>query len=643
MRYCLLFIALQLGLKLCAQSCKPESIPETEALSAAGILSFKSVSASQGYDVSYYRLNVYLDPRFSSISGRVDMHFTAVQSLLTLIELDLVTSMKVDSVKYHGTNCFFQQEPTQVLQVYLPSVLNLGEHDSISIWYHGQPVNSGLGSFSSLPHASGNAVWSLSQPYGSREWWPAKMSLDDKADSVDVIITSPAQYRGASSGMLVSDTVIDTLRTVHWKHRYPIATYLVAVAASNYAVYSDYWVHQGDSLQILNYVYPHNLITAMGQTPYTASCMELYSQLFEDYPFRKERYGHAQFGRGGGMEHQTMSFMSNFSQDLIAHELAHQWFGDKVTCGSWRDIWLNEGFATYLTGLTYEHFKGDSLWRYWKRFVVDQVCFQPGGSVYPTDTTNVFALFDGRLTYNKGAFVLHMLRYLMGDQKFFSAVQAHLKDSLSSYGFSTTGRFRQHMENSYGKSLKYFFDQWYYGEGYPTYITEWRQTDDQLTLNVTQVTSHNSVSFFQMPLQYYAISKKGKDSLLLTADHTQKSQRFSFTIPFKADTVVFDPFVNILSKGNRMVNLEELGKNSRLHIYPNPVKDVVKISFRDASIRNPKLQLYDVLGRKVAELQLSGNPFIYEWDLRPLSDGFYTVRVLSGQSVLSLPLILQGN
>lgn len=614
-------------------------LSETESKQMVTTEANKMASASQNYDVHYYRLQVYLDPRVWYIKGNVTMHFSTTQSSFQQMELDYATAMLIDSVRYHGAACTYTHAG-DVITITLPAALNKGITDSVQVFFRGAPANTGLGSFSAAPHSSGDVVWTLSQPYGSREWWPNKMTLDDKADSLDVYITSPQQYRGASNGLLTEDMVTDTLRTVHWKHRYPIAAYLIAVAASNYAVYRDYWVHNNDSLEILNYVYPHTLAQAVQQTPYTATCMELYNNLFEDYPFRKEKYGHAQFGRGGGMEHQTMSFMGGFGEDLIAHELAHQWFGDKLTCGSWRDIWLNESFATYLTGLTYENLKHDTLWMKWKRTVIDNVCSQTYGSVYPVDTAAPFVLFDSRLTYNKGAFVLHMLRQNIGDAAFFAGVKNYLKDTVMAYGFSSTARFKQHMEQAGGKNLTAFFDQWYYKEGYPSYTTTWLQGDDKIYQKVDQVTSHPSVSFFTAPLQYLLIG--ANDTLLVTAQSTENNQVFVFTVPFVVDTVVFDPELNLLSKGNKVISKKALTVQAGgIMVYPNPARETVRIVFRNARLKEPLLELIDATGKRVMTIQLGNTPLIYDWDIRSMAAGYYTLRVTADGEEQLLPLIKQ--
>jgi aminopeptidase N len=638
LRYLTVYCLILLTANCFAQLGHVEEVAKGEQTAFASKVQFKTNAAPYHYDVKYYRLAVYLDPRVYYIKGSVTVYFSATQNLSQLT-LDLVNSMNVDSIIYHEDTVSFIRTGNDEVQAIFPQSIASGSFDSLTVYYKGIPRTTGLGSFASNEHETDFAIWSLSQPYGSREWWPNKMTLDDKADSLDVYITTPQQYRGASNGLLITDVINDTLRTVYWKHRYPIAAYLIAVAASNYVVYADYYVKQNDSLEILNYVYPQYETTARVLSPFTVKCLALFDSLFVPYPFSKEKYGHAQFGRGGGMEHQTMSFMYNFSPDLVAHELAHQWFGDKVTCGSWRDIWLNEGFATYLTGLTYENLRHDSLWMKWKRSQINNIVSQPYGSVYPVDTVNVFALFDSRLTYVKASYVLHMLRWVMGDVKFFQGVKNHLNDTSQIYGFATTSAFIRHMEKAYGAQLDWFFDQWYYKEGYPTYSTEWQQKDDQVFLKVSQTTSHPSVNFFKMPLEYLIIGKAG-DSAYVSFTHTDNGQVFTANVNFEIDTIVFDPKLRLVSKDNRLINKTDLINQAKgLHVYPNPFEGNIKISFANTRWSNPVVELYNILGQKMKEQSFTGTPYIIDWNVGVLPVGCYFIRISSGDDVVQLKLI----
>ncbi len=372
---------------------------------------------SQNYkltDVIYQRMECDINPDILFIKGVITTHFKNKIQNLNEIEFDLFSAMIVDSVIHNNQKLTFNRTENK-LNITLSESLIEGQLDSVSVYYNGSPRNSSFGAFSKTMHNNVPNIWTLSEPYGAMEWWPCKQSLADKIDSIDIIVTSPEFHRTASIGVLISETVDNGFRKMHWKHRFPIATYLVAISVTNYSNYSDSLkLDDGRLIEILNYVYPENLENAKKNTPVTIEIMELYNNLIGEYPFASEKYGHAQFGWGGGMEHQTMSFMGNFGFKLIAHELAHQWFGDYITLGSWQDIWLNEGFATYLEGLSYEHLI-DSNWHQWKQGKVERITGKPDGSVYVHDTTDVYRIFDGRLSYAKGAYILHMLRWILGD------------------------------------------------------------------------------------------------------------------------------------------------------------------------------------------------------------------------------------
>ena len=394
---------------------------------------------------------------------------------------------------------------------------------------------------------------------------------------MDVFVTTDTAYKVASNGKLISEISSGNQKITHWKSNYPTASYLIAIAVTNYAAYSDYVpMAVGDSLQVLNYVYPENLSSAQLQTPDIIPIIQLYDSLTIPYPFRNEKYGHAQFNWGGGMEHQTMSFMVNFNQDLMAHECAHQWFGDLITCGSWEDIWLNEGFATYFEGLTKEHYI-PSLWYNWKRQKINNITSQPDGSVFCTDTNDVSRIFNGRLTYNKGSYLLHMLRWQLGDSVFFNALTNYLNDTLLKYGFATTPDLIAHLQNTSGQNLSTFFNQWYYNQGYPSYHITWNQNNPAVWLKIDQTTSHPSVAFFEMPVpvRFYG---NGTDTTLVF-NHTFSGQQFTAAVPWQVDSVVFDPDLWILSANNLVttgIETKEIS-NEKQQIYPNPVHDFINV------------------------------------------------------------------
>jgi len=329
-------------------------------------ITFKANPNTANYDLKYHRLEWTVDPSEDKIEGQVTSFFIADENLNSIV-FDLADNMIVSKVSQRGNELGFLQNSNDELIINLASTQNKGTLDSLTVFYGGNPVSSGFGSFETNVHGASNIpiLWTLSEPYGAKGWWPCKQDLIDKIDSIDVYITHPKIYRAASNGLLLSETLNGLQKTTHWKHKYPIPAYLIAIAVTNYSVYEDH-VDNGN-FDIINYVYPENLNNAKAGTAVTPAIMDLFGSLFEPYPYADEKYGHAQFGWGGGMEHTTMTFMGSWGRSLIAHELAHQWFGNKITCGSWEDIWLNEGFATYLDGLVVENFDGDNAFRNWKQ------------------------------------------------------------------------------------------------------------------------------------------------------------------------------------------------------------------------------------------------------------------------------------
>jgi aminopeptidase N len=487
-------------------------------------------------------------------------------------------------------------------------------------------------------HAGKPIVWTLSAPYGAADWFPCKNDVTDKIDSIDILIKAPKGNLAASNGRLVSiESVDDEWNIHHWHHGYPIATYLVCLAVTNYEAYSDWYKRsETDSLEILNYVYPESLASAQQKTPNTIVSMGFFEKLFGIYPYPDEKYGHAQFGWGGGMEHQTMSFMVNFDYDLIAHELSHQWFGNMITCGSWHDIWLNEGFGTYATALYQEKYY-PAAWKSWKNSTIANVTSSAKGSVYCQDTANDNQLYNQRLVYNKGALVLHQLRWVIGDEDFFQTMWNYAHDPKLRYGSAVTSDFIEHAEAVSGKDLADFFETWIYGEGYPTYTFDVEQTDPQYaTLILSQLPSHESVTCFNMPIPVL-FSGAERDTLIIF-DNNALEQNFSFSPGFTIKTVTFDPDRWLVCKQKSLfVGIEETENDYFLNVFPNPFKNFVNVKFRLPE--KATWTLSDISGKVVKTGKLSTHEGKSNITLPDLEQGVYIIRFHSGNRVITKKLL----
>lgn len=510
------------------------------------------------YDVKYHRLEWQVSPEVRYISGVITTHFIPLTSGFNQIYFDLHSVMTVNSVSYHGTSCSFSQLGSHELLITFPSTLAAGVLDSVSVDYEGNPPTTGFGAYATQNVCTSvPAMWTLSEPYGARDWWPCKQDLNDKIDQIDVYITTPAAYDGVANGILMSETTSGSDKIYHWRHTHPIPAYLIAIAVSDYNIDADVLALSTGGLPMVNYLYTCNSTSAATINGITEPVMQLYIDKFGNYPYSDEKYGHAQFGWGGGMEHTTVSFMGGFSHMLIAHELAHQWFGDKITCGSWAHIWLNEGFATYLEGLTYENGLGPNTWANWKQSKINNVTSQAGGSVWVDDTTSVGRIFSSRLSYDKGALLLNMLRWKLGDTDFFQGIHNYINDPALAYHYAVTSDLQAHLEAVSGQDLDEFFADWFYGQGYPTYTISWTQNAmQQVTVQIFQAPSHASVPFFNIPVPV-RFNGAGQNAILVF-DPTVNGQVFTEQLNFSVTSVDFDPSRWLCAKSSVVLPIELL-------------------------------------------------------------------------------------
>jgi aminopeptidase N len=596
----------------------------------------ESASYSE-YDLVYQKMEWEVNPEIYYIKGAVTSHFVSKSDSLSDIDFDLHAQLIVDSIIQNGKQLVYLREGNKI-SIGLDRKLNKDKKDSLTIYYQGEPGDSGFGSFERRSHNGVPIIWTLSEPYGALDWWPCKQSLSDKIDSIDIIVTTPEEYRTASNGVLVSEIVNDNLRKMHWKHRHPIATYLVAIAVTNYINYSDF-VDLGDGrkIEIQNFVYPEDESDARENTPITIEIMELFNNLIGEYPFADEKYGHAQFGWGGGMEHQTISFMYNFGFELVAHELAHQWFGDYITLATWQDIWLNEGFATYLSGLAYENLLEEYWWQRWKRLNMERITSNPGGSVFVEDTTNIGQLFSSRLSYSKGGYLLHMLRWVLGDEVFFQALRNYFEDPEIANGFSTTNQFVHHLESVADTSLTEFFDDWFYGEGFPIYSVQFKNTQtQQLEITLSQITSHESVDFFEMPVPVRVYNRSKTDSANFRLNHTQNNQVFTVDPGFEVTELKIDPESWLISKTEEVVKVPIIEEEPEFSVFPNPFTEDISISI--SNFKKPvQLGLFDVNGKLIKQLEIISKTI----NLSNLSTGVYVLQLKTADKIIERKIIKQ--
>ena len=609
-------------------------IANSERRSAERHMNLEINSNTQNYDITYHKLEFNVDPAVYFVSGKITTTYTALANMTTLT-FDLSNALTVSSVKINNVslaNTAYTQNTNELI-ITLPATQLTGTQATVEVVYSGAPPQNGFFAFTSTTHGPTNTpvIYTLSEPYGARDWWPCKQDLNDKINNIDVYITAPSQYVSVSNGVEPEAPVINgNLKTTHFRHNYPIPAYLICMAVTNYSIINQTGGAAPNEYPIINYIYPESDTTSVrAQLLQTPLILNYLSALLENYPFANEKYGHAQFGWGGGMEHTTVSFMQNFSRGLIAHEMAHQWFGDKITCGTWKDIWLNEGFATYLAAIIIENFDGPAAFVTEKANMIGNITSSAGGALYLTDAEalSVNRIFDYRLTYNKAAMVLHMLRFKLGDSVFFQGLRNYLADSNLAFKYAVTTDLKSHLEAVYRSSLTEFFNDWVYNQGYPIYsISVQNTTAGQVQITVNQTTSHPSVAFFEMPVPVRLLGANGQ-TFDVVVNNTVNGEQFNTSVPFTVTGVQFDPTKNIISRMS-MATLDNADFNydSSIKIFPNPSSKSISVSIPE-NIEIENAVIYSVLGQKIMETKSQKT-----WDISSFTSGihFLTVQTNKG-------------
>ncbi len=541
------------------------------------------------YDVTFYRLNLNMTNTSSFLDGSGAIKGKAVAATDSVL-IELFKTFTIDSIQLNGSITSYTKNESVIK---IPTNLNIGDDFEITIYYHGFPPTgattplggAGLSS-ATVSNYNADVTWSLSEPFSAYEWFPVKQDLRDKADSCAINITVDNSLKAGSNGTL--DSIIDNgdgTSTYHWFHRHPIDYYLISVAVSDYIEYNVYaFPGTPNEILIQNYIYGDPLALQDFQTDIdeTVDFIELFSDLFGMYPFADEKYGHCMAPINGGMEHQTMTTQGAFSTMLTSHELAHQWWGDYVTCASWADVWLNEGFASYSEYLTYENLypglaPGDMSGRH------ANIMSQPGGSVWVADSTSDAAIFSSRLTYDKGAAIIHTLRYIINDDSlFFSGLRTYLETYKNKT--ATVLNMKEVLESVTSVNLDDFFDQWLFGEGFPTYSVNWNKENDNLILNIKHTTSKASTPLFTNPIDL-KISRFGFSDTIIRVPISSNDVYISIpNFPNIKKIVRTDPNNWIIDKvgpikEDTSLHLLKIENQDPIHvkIYPIPTNDFLTI------------------------------------------------------------------
>lgn len=591
------------------------------------------------YDVIFYFLDLAVTPMNVSVSGSVRIDARSMVDHLDVFVLELLDELTIDSIIFNDLNASFIHNNNEV-HVTVPVFIGFNDTFSATVYYHGIPPSGGFFSGISSSYStewSQHVTWTLSEPFNARQWWPTKQVLEDKADSSWFFLTTDTSYLSGSQGILTN--IVDLQNGTHrleWKSQYPIDYYLISFSVSDYQVYNIFAHPQSltnDSILIQNYIYdsPGCLGHYKNGLNNTVSFLELFSDLYSLYPFYKEKYGHCIADLGGGMEHQTMSTMGSFGFGIVAHELGHMWWGDHVTCATWSDIWINEGFATYSDYLAHEFVAGGEWPQIWLRQVHQKVLVEPGGSVYippdeidPDDPLTVNRIFNNRLSYLKGASIIHMLRWeLQNDGLFWELLQSFQQAYADSVATGTD--FLNHLNAFTGEDFTYFFNQWYFGEGYPIFDIDWQQNDGLLQVHSLQTPSSEVTGFFRMLLPFQLLFEDGADSTVL---FEQTSHENDFLVPNLpvVRQIVLDP-LNWVLDSVRSIHYHTIHEDGpyAFSLHPNPVHGSVFICIANPSIQNKSVRIFNDSGQLLISTPLHYSTTII--DMHTYSSGILLVEL----------------
>ncbi len=632
--YCALvltsFAQLQNPEEFCSHA-KPVNIEKRTAL-----VDYKHHDA---YNVLFYHLNLNAESHTTFLSGEVSIKAKVMEESLDTLVLELSDVFEIESIKQNDQSLSFLHENDQLL-VFFSEQLLADDLFEIKIKYQGTAISSGGRGYNLANPNQGTLVtYTLSEPFYSKDWWPCKQDLEDKADSVWVFVTTSKENKVGSNGLLVHTEELDNDKVRYeWKSKYPIAYYLISIAIAEYIEYSFVIDNEeGNHVFMQNYLYPDSVMfkNQKALIDCTYLQMNLLQEKYGTYPFIHEKYGHSIAPLGGGMEHQTMTTQSSFAFHLTIHEMGHSWFGNQVTCARWNDIWINEGFATYTQYLGLQYLADEPSADGFMAAMQSVVMREPDGSVYVPDEfiEDRSRIFSGRLSYYKGATIIQMIRYLLNnDDLFFSVLrefQARFKNQ------TATGEdFKAVLEELSGRDFKEFFELWYYGEGYPIYDFQWQQdVNNKLTLSSIQQTSTDKTSFFPMEFDILLFFEDGSQELF-SVEQDQKENEFIFKLDKRLKNILPNPRSQNLMK---VLSVRQgILEPSEIRLEPNPASERCVIRFGNYK-PDRIIKIFDTEQKLIVELKAEQLTQIL--DLSSWASGVYFIQILDENTSILKKLV----
>jgi aminopeptidase N len=594
----------------------------------------------ENYDIKYLKLNLHLTDTSTYIIGDVSTTAQVLAASMATYVFELDTTMHIDSAEINGAVLPVTVSSGHIRTIVLPAALAAGSLFTARIWYHGTPP-SGSGFFNGVTHdttAHGtHMLYTISDPWVALNWWPCKQSVNDKIDSMDMIVTVPRGVMDGSNGVLVS---VDTssspgYSTFHWQTHYPIAYYLVSIAVARYAEYKSYLHFPGstDSMLIQNFFMDTTTFNPAYKANFDSigQIVDYFSTLFGRYPFWQEKYGVCYTNLPGGMENQTMTTIGVPNTYIIAHELCHQWFGDHVSYADWGDVWLSEGFATFSESLFFNHFWGAAAAKSHRQGLLNQALTATCGELFVTDTSSATTLFNQTTVYAKGQAVINMLRYIAPtDSLFFQVLRTY--QQTYSFGNANTANLQAIAEAAYGFSLDTFFNQWVYGKGYPKYTITWDQVGSVVVVKLIQTPSCTATpTHFNtaLELQLHAATA----DTIMQIYNSLDTQIYTFNWSPTIASVLLNPDLWTLCKLTTAIKQDTTlapyataGTGSiyrqNVKVFPNPSKNHWQI---EQVAENTSLTLTDVRGKVLWKGKTAKTTTVIPGDRLPAGNYFLKV------------------